>query len=67
MKPAFFQIGKKLICPQKIQNLSDSLYVTLVLIVGVNNNVIQTNNDKNLKLLGQDFIDIALKADRSIE
>ena len=66
MKLAFFQIGKKLILEQKIKYLLHGLYMTVVFIFGVNEDVIQVNNDKNIELLGQDLINIALEAGRSV-
>ena len=67
MKPACFQIGKKLILLQKIQNLSDDLCMILALILSINKDVIYVNYGKNIELLGRDFIDIILEANRSTE
>ena len=66
MKPAFFQIGEKPILPQKIQHPLHNFYVILAFIFGVNKDVIQVNNYKNIEFFGQDLIDVALKAGRSI-
>ena len=40
VKPAFFQIGKKPILPQKIQHLLHGLHVALTFIFGMNKDVI---------------------------
>ena len=66
MELAIFKIGKKIFFLQKIYDLSNGLYVTLVLILAINEDVIQVNNDKDIEFLGQNFIDIALEADRSV-
>ena len=39
----------------------------LTIIFGVNQDVIQVNNDKNIKVVDQNLIDIALKVGRSVE
>ena len=66
MEPTLFQIGKKTIFPQNIQHPLHGLYMALAAIFGVNEDVIQVNNDKNIELFGQDLIDIALEAGRSV-
>ena len=41
--------------------------MTLAQIFDINKDIIQINNNKNIKLLGQDFIDITLEACRYIK
>ena len=66
MEMTIFQIGKKIILLQKIQHPLHGFQMTLVFIFGVNKDVMQVNNDKDIKLLGQNLLDIALKAGRSV-
>ena len=40
--------------------------MALAFIFGVNKDVIQINNDEDIEFLGQDLIDVALEAGRSI-
>ena len=46
---------------QNIQHLLHGLFVTLAWIFGIDENVIQVNNDKNIGFFGQDLIDITLE------
>ena len=66
MKSTFLQVDKKLMPPQNIQYLPYSFYVTLARILGIDEDVIQVNDDKNVKLLSQDLINITLEARRCI-
>ena len=66
MKSTLLQVGKKPVPPPNIQHPPHSLYVTLARILGIDKDVIQINDDENVKLLGQDLIDITLEARQSI-
>ena len=66
MKLTLFQVGKKSVPSQNIQHLPYSLHITLARIIGIDEDVIQGNNDKNVKFPGQDLIDITLEASQSI-
>ena len=66
MKSTLFQVDKKSMPYQNIQQPSHSLYMTLALIFDIDEDIIQINNNKNIKLLGQDLIDITLEACWSI-
>ena len=48
--------------PQFVQRLADNINVSLACIFGVDQNVIQVNDHKNVKFFGQDLIDIILEA-----
>ena len=52
---------------QNIQHPSYDLQITLAQILDINKDIIQVKNDKNVKIFGQDLIDITLKAHRYIE
>ena len=41
--------------------------MTLAFIFGINEDVIQVNNNKDIKFFGQNLIDVALEAGRSVE
>ena len=66
MKPTLLQIGKQAIFPQNLQDPPHCFYVTLILILSVDEDVIQIHNDKDIKLFYQNLVDIALEAGRSI-
>ena len=66
MELTLFQIGKKTILSQKIQYLLHGFHVTLVFIFGINEDVIQINNNKNIELFSQKLIDVALEASQSV-
>ena len=66
MKSTLFQIGIEAMFPQNVQHLSNSFYVTLAWVFGIDENIIQINNDKNVKLLSQELIDKTLEARRCI-
>ena len=40
--------------------------MSLAWIFGVDEDIIEINNDKNIKFLGQDLVNIALEADRYV-
>ena len=62
MEMAFLQIFIKVIFPKDFQNPSNGFDMTLPWIFGIDKNIIQINNEKDIELLSQDFIDIALEA-----
>ena len=66
MKPTFFQIGEKVILPQKVPDSLNGLHVALAWIFNVNQDVIQVDNDKNIEFFGQNFVDVPLEAGRSV-
>ena len=67
MKMAFFEFGKKPVFPQFLKNLSNGIDVSLAWVFSVDKDVIKVNNDKEIKFLGQDLINIAPEAGRCIE
>ena len=62
MKTTLFKVGKKLVFPQFLKNPSNAINMSLARILGVDKNVIEVNNDKDIEFLGQDLVNIALKA-----
>ena len=66
MEPTLLQIGKQAIFPQNLQDLPHGFHVTLTLILSVDEDIIQIHNDKNIELLCQDLVDIALEAGWSV-
>ena len=66
MKLALFKVGKKAIFCQFFENLLNGIDVKLVQDFDVDKDVIQINNNKNIKLLGQDFINITLKVGQNV-
>ena len=58
----FLKVSKKVIFPQFFENLSNSINVSLAWVLGVDENVIKVNNDKNIKFLNQNLVNIAMEA-----
>ena len=66
MKMTFLEVGKKAIFPQFLKNPSNGIDVSLAWVFGIDEDVIKVNNDEDIKFLGQDLINIALKAGRCV-
>ena len=66
MKMTFFEISKKTVFPQLFEELSNGPHVALTFILGVNQDVIQADNDKNIEFFGQNLDNVALKAGQCI-
>ena len=66
MKTAFLAVGKKTIFPQFLKNSSNGVNRSLALVFGVDEDVIEINNDKDIEFLGHDLINIALEAGRCV-
>ena len=62
MEPTLFQVGKQAIFSQDVQDLRYSFYVTPFLILSIDEDVIQINNDEDIKFLYQDLINVTLDA-----
>ena len=52
MKLALFESNKKAMFPQFFKNPSNGIDVGLALVIGINEDIIEINNDKDVKLLG---------------
>ena len=66
METAFLEFGKKAVFSQLLENPSNGIDVSLAWVLGVDEDVIKVNNDKDIKFLGQDLVNIAPKASRYI-
>ena len=66
MEPTLFQIGKQAIFAQKARYPPHVFHVTLPLIYSIDKNVIQINDEKDIKLFCQDLINIALDVGQNI-
>ena len=53
--------------PQKVKDPFNDIHVALALILGMNQEVMQINYNKNIELLAQDLIDIFLKASQCVK
>ena len=62
MKPTLLEVGKQAIFPQYIQDLPHGFHVIPSLILSVDEDVIQIHDDKDIKLLCQDLVDVTLEA-----
>ena len=51
MKTTIFQVGKQAVFPMFFEDPPDSFYVTLAGVFGVNQDVIEVYDDKNIKFL----------------
>ena len=67
MKLALFKVGKKAIFPKFFENPSNDINMGLAWILAIDEDIISINNNKNIKLLGQDLIDITLKTGQCVE
>ena len=66
MKTTLFEVGKKTVFPQFLENLSNGMNVSLAWILDVDKDVIEVSNDKNIEFLNQNLVNIALKAGRCV-
>ena len=66
MEMTFLEIGKKAVSPQFLENPLNVVNVSLAWVLGVDEDIIKVNNYKDIEFLGQDLINIALKAGRYI-
>ena len=66
MELTLLQIGKQAIFLQKVQYLPPGFYVTLTLILSIDDNIIQINDDKKIELFCQNLVDIALEPGQSV-
>ena len=66
VKTAFLEVGKKVVFPQFLENPSNGIDVSLAWVLGVDKDVIEVNNDKNIEFLGQELVNIALEAGRCV-
>ena len=67
MKWALFEFSKKTIFPQFFKNLSNNINMGLSLVLGINEKIIEKNIGKDVKLFGQDLINITLEAGQYVE
>lgn len=61
-----FQIGKESVFSELIKYLVYSLYIGLVKVFSIDQDIFHINDDKNVKLFSKDFIYIILEASQSI-
>ena len=66
MEMVFLKVGKKAVFPQFLKNLLNGINMSLAWGLGVDKEVIKVNNDKDIKFLGQDLVNIAREAGRCI-
>ena len=67
IEPTLLQIGKKIVFLEVFEYLTNGFYVSLAEIFDVDQDVVQIYNNKDIKLFGQDLIDVTLEGGRSIE
>ena len=66
MKTTLLDIDKKTIFSQFLENSLNDSNVSFAWVFGVDKDVIKVNNDKNMKFVGHDFVNIALETGRCI-
>ncbi len=66
MEAKLFQFGIKAVLPELFQDPADCIHMRLTGVLGIDQNVVCVNNDKNVKLLGKDLVDVSLEAIWSI-
>ena len=67
METTLLEVGKKAVFPQFLKNPSDGIDVGLAWVFGVNEDVIEVNNDEDIKFLGHDLVNVALEASRGVD
>ena len=67
MERTFFEVGKKAVSPQFLENPSNDINVSLAWVLGIDENIIKVNNDEDIEFLSQYLVNIALEAGRCIE
>ena len=67
METAFFEVGEKAVFPQFFKNPLNGIDVSLTWVLNVDEDVIEVNNDKDIKFLYQDLVNIALEASRCVK
>ena len=60
------EVGKKAVFPQFLKNPLDGINVSLAWVLGVDENVIEVNNDKDIKFLDQDLVIVTLETGRGV-
>ena len=63
----FLSLAKSLCFSQFFENLSNGIDVSLAWVLDIDEDIIYINNDKIIKLFGQDLIDISLETGRCIK
>ena len=62
MKLTLLQVGKQQELPELLQYPLYGYDVTISIIISIDQDIIQVNNNKDVKLLRKDLVDISLKA-----
>lgn len=66
MESTLFQVGKKPMFLQLVKNSMYNFHVWLAYLLNINQNIVQTYYDKDIKLFNKDLIDIILKIGRGV-
>ena len=66
MKTTLLEVGKKAVFPQFLENPSDGVNMSLAWVFGIDEDVIEVNNDKDIEFLGQDLVNVALETGRGV-
>lgn len=66
LKSTFSHVDEKLVFLEPIQALAYDLHMRPTRVFSIDQNIIQIHDDKNVKLFGKNFINIALEASWSI-
>ena len=66
METTLLEVGKKAVFPQFLKNPLDGIDVSLAWVFGVDEDVIEVNNDEDIEFLGQDLVNVTLEAGRGV-
>ena len=66
MKPTFLQVDKEEMFPKLVPDPAYGLNVGLSGVFGINQDIIQVYNDKNVQLFSQYLVNVSLKGGWSI-
>ena len=66
MKTTLLEVSKKAVFPQFLENPLNGIDVSMAWVLSVDEDVIEVNNDEDIKFLGQDLVNVALEAGRGV-
>ena len=66
MKTTLSQVNKQAVFPEFSKDSPDSFHVTLAGVFGINQDVIEVDDNENIKFFHKDFVDVSLEAGRFV-
>ncbi len=66
MEPTFLQVGKEAVFSGLFQDSAYGFHLWLAGVLGIDQNVVQIHDNKDVKLLSEDLVNIPLEASRCV-